>query len=66
VAKNLTGKSVDSSLINTADALLSAYPCTAGTEIDREFGDSIIHRAVQVQRGIFKGLNLESSAGATG
>jgi hypothetical protein len=64
VAKNLTGKRVDESLVNTADSLLSAYPCTAGTEIDRDFGDSIIHRAVQIQRDIFKGLNLKSSAEA--
>jgi len=61
VARNLKGKKVNNDLINVIDSLLSAYPCTASTEVDREFGDSIIHRAVQIQRNILEGLGLDST-----
>jgi hypothetical protein len=64
VARNMVGKRVTRELINHIDTLLSAYPCTASTEVDREFGDSIIHRAVHVQRGILRSLNLEITTGA--
>jgi hypothetical protein len=63
VARNMVGKEANEGLVHIIDALLSAYPCTAGTEIDREFGDSIIHRAVLIQRGILTGLKLERAAG---
>ncbi len=56
VARHLRGKKIDENLGYAADALLSAYPCTAGHGIDREFGDSIIHRAVQLQRDILTDL----------
>jgi hypothetical protein len=63
VARNMIGKRVDRALVNDIDSLLSAYPCTASTEVDREFGDSIIHRAVHVQRDVLKGLHLDVGAG---
>lgn len=62
VARNLKGRSLGAQLVHTVDSLLSAYPCTASTEVDREFGDSIIHRAVQIQRKILRGLNLDKAA----
>jgi hypothetical protein len=62
VARNMEGRTVDRDLVNGIDALLSAYPCTASTEVDREFGDSIIHRAVQLQRDILRGLKLDATA----
>jgi hypothetical protein len=64
VARNIKGKKVDGNLVNSIDSLLSAYPCTASTEVDREFDDSIIHRAVQIQRELLRGLNLDAAAGA--
>jgi hypothetical protein len=64
VARNMVGRSVNRELVNHIDALLSAYPCTASTEVDREFGDSIIHRAVHVQRGILRNLCLDVITGA--
>jgi hypothetical protein len=63
VARNLKVRKVDDDIVNIIDSLLSAYPCTASTEVDREFGDSIIHRAVQIQRYILRGLNLDTTAG---
>jgi hypothetical protein len=63
VARNMVGKEMNEGLVHIIDALLSAYPCTAGTEVDREFGDSIIHRAVHIQRNILVGLKLERAAG---
>jgi hypothetical protein len=59
VAKNVRGVEVNDELVQTIDSLLSAYPCTASTEPDREFGDSIIHRAVQLQRSILKDLPMD-------
>jgi hypothetical protein len=35
---------------------LSCYPCTADTAADPEFGDSIMHQAVKVQRTILENL----------
>jgi hypothetical protein len=64
VARNMVGRRVTGKLINHIDSLLSAYPCTASTEVDRELGDSIIHRAVRVQRSILRGLSLDVTAGA--
>lgn len=55
-AKGLVGKGLDEDLILTIDKLLSSYPCTAGTELDREFQDSIIHRAVQIQRNVLRSI----------
>jgi len=56
VARHLTGRKIDKELVYAIDSLLSSYPCTAGREVDREFGDSITHKAVQIQRGILKGV----------
>jgi hypothetical protein len=64
VARNMAGRRVDSGLVNIIDSLLSAYPCTASTEVDREYGDSLIHRAVQLQRDMLKGLELDATAGS--
>jgi hypothetical protein len=63
VARNMVGRRVHRDLVQHMDTLLSAYPCTASTEVDREFGDSIIHRAVHIQRDIMKELNLDVPAG---
>ncbi len=62
VARNMKGRCIADDLPNIIDSLLSAYPCTASTEVDREFGDSIIHRAVLIQRDILKGLELDTTA----
>ena len=62
VARNMKGMKVDGELVQTVDSLLSAYPCTASTELDREFGDSIIHRSVQLQRKVLRDLNLDKAA----
>ncbi len=56
VARHLTGRTVDKELVYAIDSLLSSYPCTAGREVDREFNDSITHKAVQIQRDILRGL----------
>jgi hypothetical protein len=58
VARNLRGRGVDNELVQSLDSLLSAYPCTASTEVDRDFGDSIIHWAVQIQRDVLRDLSL--------
>jgi hypothetical protein len=58
VAKNLVGRTIDENLIYRIDSLLSSYPCTAGREVDREFNDSITHRAVQIQRDILKDIHV--------
>jgi hypothetical protein len=55
-AKGLTGKSVDEDLVFLIDKLLSSYPCTAGTDFDKEFQDSIIHQAVRIQRGVLSSI----------
>ena len=55
-AKGLIGKRLDEDLILIIDKLLSSYPCTAGTELDRDFQDSIIHRAVQIQRNVLRSI----------
>lgn len=55
-ARGLTGKSVDEDLVFSIDKLLSSYPCTAGSDLDREFQDSIIHQAVKIQRGILRSI----------
>ena len=57
VARHLRGRAVDDGLVQSLDSLLSAYPCTASTEVDRDFGDSVIHRAVQIQRDVLRDLN---------
>jgi len=62
VARNMKGRKVDGDLVNIIDSLLSAYPCTASTKVDRDFSDSIIHRAVRIQRDILKGLELDTTA----
>lgn len=51
-ARGLTGKSLDEDLVMVIDTMLSSYPCTASTEVDREFQDSIIHQAVKIQRSV--------------
>jgi len=63
VARNMKGRNVNGDLVNIIDSLLSAYPCTASTEVDRDIGDSIIHRAVQIQRDILKETKLDAAAG---
>ncbi len=60
VARRLEGLRADDDLVHTLDALLSSYPCTAGREVDREFGDSIIHRAVQLQRDLLQPLSEQA------
>ena len=55
-AKQLTGCTLEDDLVQIIDNAISAYPCTASREIDPEFGDSITHRAVKIQRVILKGL----------
>ena len=54
VARNLIGRTTGEDLVHTIDSLLSSYPCTAGREVDREFNDSITHKAVQIQRDILE------------
>ncbi len=51
-ARGLTGKGLDEDLVMVIDTMLSSYPCTASTEVDREFQDSIIHQAVKIQRSV--------------
>ena len=55
-AQGLKGKSLDDDLILVIDKCLSSYPCTAGTELDREFEDSIIHHAVKIQRNVLSSI----------
>jgi hypothetical protein len=64
VARNMKSRNADGDLVNIIDSLLSAYPCTASTEVDRDFGDSIIHRAVWIQRDILKVMKLDAAAGS--
>jgi len=54
VARHLAGRKADSSCLAAADMLLSAYPCTAAGTPDRRLGDSLIHRAVDVQHGVLR------------
>ena len=49
-------KAVDNDMLLAADMLLSAYPCTADHSLDREFNDSITHRAVDIQKEVFSVL----------
>lgn len=55
-AKQLIGRKLTEDLVQIIDNAISAYPCTAGREVDPEYGDSITHRAVKVQRVILKGI----------
>jgi len=55
-ARGLTGKSLDEDLVLIIDTMLSSYPCTASTEVDREFQDSIIHQAVKIQRNVLSSI----------
>ncbi len=55
-ARGLTKKRVDDDLKFIIDKQLSCYPCTADTAVDKEFGDSITHQAVKIQRDILLGL----------
>ena len=55
-ARGLTGKGVEEDLVFIIDMLLSSYPCTAGSDLDREFQDSIIHRAVKIQRVVLRSM----------
>lgn len=57
VARNLKNTWVGEELLLRGDLLLSAYPCTAGHSVDREFNDSITHQAVKVQHGMLKELH---------
>jgi hypothetical protein len=63
VARHMKGIRVDNDVTQSLDSFLSAYPCTASTEVDREFGDSIIHRAVQLQRSVLQDLHLHKAEG---
>jgi hypothetical protein len=60
-ARNLEGRDVREDLPHLIDAFLSSYPCTASTAIDPEFGDSIIHRAVMIQRALLDDLSRDLS-----
>lgn len=53
MARGLMGKTVDNDLEMAAMKLLSCYPCTADTAVDPEFGDSIMHKATQLQAKIW-------------
>ena len=53
-ARRLEGRRVDEDLAFVIDSALSAYPCTAGRTVDRDFNDSITHRAVKLQRDVLK------------
>jgi len=55
-ARSLEGKSVVENLAFVIDSALSAYPCTAGRTVDKDFNDSITHQAVKLQRIILKPL----------
>jgi hypothetical protein len=55
-ARGLEGREVSDDLGFVIDKQLSCYPCTADTAVDREFGDSITHQAVKIQRVILKKL----------
>ncbi len=63
VARHLIGRTIDNTLVQTIDSLLSSYPCTAGRSRDREFDDSITHRAVQIQRDILRGIESTVQCG---
>lgn len=47
---------IDDDLQFIIDSALSSYPCTAATEIDRNFKYSITHQAVKLQRKILTPL----------
>jgi hypothetical protein len=53
-ARCLEGRRVDEDLAFVIDSALSAYPCTAGRTVDRDFNDSITHQAVKLQRDLLK------------
>jgi hypothetical protein len=55
-ARGLAGRSLDDDLVLTVDGLLSSYPCTADSQLDREFQDSIMHRAVKLQRNVLRSI----------
>jgi len=59
-ARSLEGRRVDEDLPFVIDNALSAYPCTAGRTVDRDFNDSITHQAVKLQRDILKPLKSYS------
>jgi hypothetical protein len=50
--RGLKKKSLKENLGYIIDNRLSCYPCTAGTMVDRDFKDSIIHEAVKIQRDV--------------
>jgi len=56
-ARGLEGHRIKDDLCLIIDKQLSSYPCTASTEIDREFQDSIIHQAVKIQRNILRSID---------
>jgi len=57
-ARCMVGKELSRELVFTIDKALSSYPCTAGRELDPQFGDSITHRAVKIQRDILKNFSV--------
>lgn len=58
-ARRLQGRRLDEDLTFVIDSALSAYPCTADRALDREFGDSITHQAVKIQRCVLQTLGVE-------
>jgi len=56
-ARGLEGHRIEDDLCLIIDKQLSSYPCTASTELDREFQDSIIHQAVKIQRNILRSID---------
>jgi hypothetical protein len=58
-ARRLEKRRLDEDLTFVIDSALSAYPCTADRAVDREFGDSITHQAVKIQRCVLRTLGVE-------
>jgi hypothetical protein len=57
-ARRLEGRRLDEDLSFVIDSALSAYPCTADRAVDREFGDSITHQAVKIQRCVLEKIGV--------
>jgi hypothetical protein len=61
-ARRLEGVSLDTDLEFEIDKSLSCFPCTADGSVDRQFGDSIIHRAAAIQQDILNGITEMKNA----
>ena len=55
-ACHLYGKKLEDNLEYIIDSSLFHYPCISGSNIDKDFNDSVMHHAVKLQRALLKPL----------